>query len=78
MVTVYAWYSLSGTKSAVQGAKQTKAYVDTAVDSLKVKWEENTPDTDTALKTLRDAVSSITTKRLYLLEAFANVFLVLV
>lgn len=57
LITVYAWYSLSGTKTAVQGAKQTKAYVDSTIDSLKVKWEENTPDTDTALKTLRDTVS---------------------
>lgn len=58
LAIVYAWYHFSGTKSAVQTAKQTKAYVDSTVDSLKVKWEENTPDTDTALKTLRDTVGS--------------------
>lgn len=61
LITVYAWYSLSGTKSAVQAAKQTKNYVDSAVDSLKVQWEEKTPDTDTALKTLRDSANKYAT-----------------
>ena len=55
LITVYAWYSFSGTKSAVQAAKQTKAYVDQATESLKVKFDEKTPDNvDDAIKTLRD------------------------
>ena len=56
LLVVYAWYQLSGTKSAVKAAKQSKQYVDNTIDSLKVKFEENTPGTDEAIKTLRDAV----------------------
>lgn len=36
LLAVYGWYHFSGTKSAVQTAKQTKAYVDSATESLKV------------------------------------------
>ena len=61
LIIVYAWYSFSGTKGAVQAAKQTKSYVDSAVNSLKVQWEDKTPDTDTALKTLRDGANKYAT-----------------
>jgi hypothetical protein len=56
LLVVYGWYQLSGTKAAVTAAKQTKQYVDSTVDSLKVKFEENTPGTDEAIKMLRDTV----------------------
>ena len=53
----YAWYHFSGAKASLQTAKQAKGYVDSAVDSLKVKFNETTPGTNDALNTLREAAN---------------------
>lgn len=54
----YAWYHFSGAKSTLQTAKQAKGYLDQATNSLKVKFDEKTPDdTNEAIKTLRDAAN---------------------
>lgn len=54
----YAWYHFSGAKTTLQTAKQAKGYLDSATSSLKVKFEEKTPDdTNEAIKTLHDAAN---------------------
>lgn len=53
----YAYYHYSGASSAVAAAKQAKSYIDTATGGLKVQFDEKTPDTDQAIKTLRDAAN---------------------
>ncbi|KAK3051514.1 hypothetical protein LTR09_007169 [Extremus antarcticus] len=51
----YGYYHFSGARTAVQYAQQTKSYVDSATNSLKVQFEEKTPDSNQALQTLKDA-----------------------
>ena len=54
----YAWYHISGARSTLQTAKQAKGYLDQATSSLKVKFDEKTPDdTNEAIKTLHDAAN---------------------
>ena len=53
----YAFYHFSGAKSAVQSASQAKGYFDNATDSLKVKFDEKTPDTNQAIQTLRETAN---------------------
>lgn len=55
LVVMYGWYQFSGAKSAIQTAQQTKAYITKATDSLKIKFDENTPDTNQALETLKQS-----------------------
>ena len=57
LLVTYAWYHFSGTKSAVQTAKQAKKYIDSATDTMKVKLEETTPDTNQAIQTLRETAN---------------------
>ncbi|WPH03542.1 SAC1-recessive suppressor of secretory defect [Acrodontium crateriforme] len=57
MGVMYGWYHFSGAKAAVNTASQAKAYVDNAVDSFKVQFNEKTPDTNEALKVLRDTAN---------------------
>ena len=58
LLIVYSWYHFSGAKGAVQTAKQSKAYLDKATNSLKVKFDEKTPDNiDEVIKALRDAAN---------------------
>lgn len=53
LVITYAWYSLSGAKSAVQTAKEAQGYINSAKDSLKVQFQDKTPDTNQAIETLK-------------------------
>ncbi|KAK3717195.1 hypothetical protein LTR37_005904 [Vermiconidia calcicola] len=53
----YGFYHFSGAKSAVQTASQAKGYFDNATDSLKVKFDEKTPDTNQAIQTLRETAN---------------------
>ncbi|KAK5170078.1 uncharacterized protein LTR77_004662 [Saxophila tyrrhenica] len=52
---MYSYYHFSGAKSTIQAAQQYKSYADSATDSLKVKFEEQTPDANQALQTLKEA-----------------------
>ena len=54
LAVAYGWYQFSGAKSALQTAKQAKSYIDSGVDSFKVKFEEKTPDTNQAIQTLKE------------------------
>lgn len=51
----YAWYHFSGAKTAVNTAKEAQSYITYAKDTLKVQFQEKTPDTNQALQTLKDA-----------------------
>jgi len=50
----YGYYHFSGAKSAVQYAKTTKSYIESGTESLKVKFDEKTPDTNQAIQTLKE------------------------
>lgn len=56
LAVTYSWYHFSGAKTAVQTAKSAKGYYDKATESLKVKFEENTPDdANQALETIKQS-----------------------
>ena len=57
LAVTYAWYHFSGAKSAVQTAQQAKEYLTNATDSLKIKFEDKTPDTNEAIQTLRETAN---------------------
>lgn len=55
IAVAYGYYHLSGAKSAVQYAKTAKSYIDSGTSSLKVKFDEKTPDdTNQAIQTLKE------------------------
>lgn len=54
LAVAYGYYHFSGAKSAVQYASTAKSYIDSGADSLKVKFDEKTPDTNQAIQTLKE------------------------
>lgn len=58
LAITYAWYSFSGAKTAVQTAQEAQGYVDSVKNSLKVKFQEQTPDTNQAIEQLRSMALS--------------------
>ena len=63
-------------RSAVQTAQNTQSYIDSATSSLKVQFEDKTPDANTALSTLKEAAqkyaSFIPGARQYVDSAFKD------
>lgn len=51
----YGYYHFSGAKSAVQYAHTAKSYIDSGTSSLKVQFDEKTPDTNQAIQTLKES-----------------------
>ncbi|KAK4497438.1 hypothetical protein PRZ48_011889 [Zasmidium cellare] len=48
-----AWYQFSGVGKAARSVKQTKAYLDSTAEQLKVQFKENTPEPNEAIETLK-------------------------
>ena len=75
----YAYYHFSSAKSAVEAAKQAKGYADSLAGTLKVKFEEKTPEANQAIETLKQSaqqyasfVSILMCKGLIVSETLAN------
>jgi hypothetical protein len=50
-------YQTTGIGQVTKTAKQTKQYIDSATNSLKVQFKENTPDTNEVINTLKEAAN---------------------
>lgn len=53
-IAFYIWYQASGMASAAKTAKQAKSYVDSATNSLKSTFKENTPEPNEAIQMLHE------------------------
>lgn len=50
----YIWYQASGIAKVANTAKQTKQYIDSTAEKLKVQFKEITPDSNEAIQALKD------------------------